>query len=201
MQHILFLFFLLLLISCSGEDKPGRQSNEIIFNVDSTLIEDPIVLTEVGLKISPPKNWISIDSTAISNILQKINFQPNINISDSKLIILKIFVDTINKALFLIANIHTKLGSDSIVNLFEKQLEKTKDSFTFQKAKFAKDGVELNQYLIQNQTLVNFRFLGISPTSKIFQIDYFIPKSKYSAELAKAIESSLGSMSFHLSNN
>lgn len=200
MKIIILLWVPIIFFSCSTEDKPIHRNNEIIFNVDSSKIDKAILLTDLGISIAPPKNWLPIDSYAVSKIIQKVKHRLN---SDSKfpnLIILKFFVDTASGAVLLIGNIASKNPADSIINYYEKSLEKVKDSFTFQKAKFSKGEIDLNQYLILEKDWVNFRFLGISPQAKVFQIDYVIPKSNYSPELAKAIESSLGSLSFITSN-
>lgn len=200
-MKIIILFLVInIFFSCSTEDKPISRNNEIIFNIDSSQIDKAILLTDLGISISPPKNWLSIDSNAISKIIQRINHKFNVDSKVPNLIILKFFVDTISKAVLLIGNIDSKISADSIINDYGKSLERVKDSFTFQKAKFSKGQINLNQYLIQEENWVNFRFLGISPRAKVFQIDYVIPKSNYSPELAKAIESSLGTLSFISSN-
>lgn len=89
--------------------------------------------------------------------------------------------------MLLIGNIDSKSPADSIINDYEKSLERAKDSFIFQKAKFSKN---------KEEDWVNFSFLGKTQPAKVFQIDYVIPKLNYSPELAKDIESSLGTLSF-----
>ncbi|MGQ9818994.1 MAG: hypothetical protein ACUVQ1_03610 [Candidatus Kapaibacteriales bacterium] len=189
-------FYSFYFIGCSSEDKPRLHNDEIIFNVDSSKIDRAIFLTDLGISISPPKNWLSIDSSVISNIIQKVNFRMDADSNIARLVILNLFFDTTSKAMLLIGNIVSKSSADSVINNYEESLERVKDSFTFQKAKFLKSGINLNQYLIQEKDWVNFRFLGISPRVKVFQLDYVIPKSNFSPEIAKAIESSLGTLSF-----
>lgn len=142
---IIILFLVInIFFSCSTDDKPIPRNNEIIFNIDSSKIDEAILLTDLCISISPPKSWFSIDSNAISKIIQKINHKFNADSKVPNLIVLKFFFDTISKAVLLIGNIDSKSFADSIINDYEKSLKRVKDSFTFQKAKFSKGEINLN---------------------------------------------------------
>ncbi len=182
---------LFLSLACSKQE-PRDNREQMFFNVDTSLIQEEVVFSDIGIKIAAPKSWVLLDSTKIPKINARSANAPLISVDS--LVARAIYSDTLTKSLMVVSKIITHKEFEMLVRKYDTAMGKYYDSFTSQKANFKKGNISITQYLLQNQQIVNFRFLGYIPPKSIFQIDFVIPKKIYSKEIAKAVESSLGTL-------
>lgn len=182
---------LLLSLACSKQE-PGDSRDQMFFNVDTNLIQKEVAFADIGIKIAPPKSWTLLDSTKIPKIDTRSENAPPI--SADSLVVRAIYSDTLTKSTMLVSKIITQKGFEVLLSKYDTVVGKYYDSFTSQKANFRKGNISITQYLLQNRQIVNFRFLGYTSAKTIFQIDFIIPKKIYSKEIAKTVESSLGTL-------
>ncbi|MCX7879910.1 MAG: hypothetical protein N2517_04540 [Ignavibacteria bacterium] len=189
----LFIFVSIFSISCS-KSEISEARNEIFFNVDSNLIQKVIEFSEIGIKIAPPKGWVVLPSSELTTKI-RIDEETGRRQTDSMLI-KSVFFDSSSKSFLIISQISVGKSFEAYIDSLDSLFSAMFDSFTFQKANFRKGKISITQYLTQNEQIVNFRFLGLNLSNSVFQIDFVIPKAAYSTELAKVVESSLGTLEF-----
>lgn len=182
---------LFLSLACSKQESSDNR-DQMFFNVDTSLIQKEVAFSDIGIKIAAPKSWILLDSTKIPKINARSENAPPISVDS--MVARAIYLDTLTKSLMVVSKIITPKKFEMLVRKYDTVMGKYYDSFTSQKASFKKGNMSITQYLLQNQQIVNFRFLGHTPSKSIFQIDFVIPKKIYSEEIAKAVESSLGTL-------
>ncbi len=182
---------------CSEKkDNQSIDNNQIKFEIDSSLIGERVVFKSLGLEICPPKQWEKFDLTKYSDIFKNFTVVDSVN-KIQKLI--HIFSDTMAKSFMFISEIvfRNSPHKNTLKEIYEdlqSSIQKLSKSYTVQIANLRKDNIELIQVLAFNNQFVNFRFFGITSHNKVFQIDYFIPKNYYTEQVARAIESSLGTL-------
>lgn len=52
---------------------------------------------------------------------------------------------------------------------------------------------DVRQWLLQNQEWINFKLIFRTEKERFFQLDYLLPTAQYNEQVAKAVESSIGS--------
>lgn len=191
MKNILLLFVLVYaFISCQQREKPIVK-DEIIFDVDSNLIGNVQEFPEIGIKLSAPKNWNRVDLKPVENLLK--NFEESKRSDGDTLSVLGIFADTITKCQLIVSLVKTQKDFNNFISNLDSTFSRSQ-LFKFQRGNFQKGVFKITQYLLQSDRLVVFRLFSQAKNQKIFQIDYVIPKTNYSKEIAKAVESSIGSL-------
>lgn len=192
-KTLLISVFILFFFSSCSKQEPNNNRDQMFFNIDRNLIQKEIVFSDIGIKIAPPKSWVLLDSMEIPKInVRTDNLSPPM--SADSLVARAIYSDTLTKSIMVISRLVIQKGYETLVKTYDTLMQRHYDSFTSQKANFKKGKIFITQYLIQNQQIVNFRFLGYTLTKSIFQIDFIIPKKMYSKEIAKTVESSLGTL-------
>jgi hypothetical protein len=185
MKYLIFtLVFIILLVSCRHT---GPKVVEVEFNVNKSLLSDSSFISQTGLSITPPKNWlktVSYNSELQNKILYRL---------DSKL--LAIYkADTTNCALiiselpesdFVIIKRILGNGNPSIT---------TQDSIwnNVQSSFFKYKTYDVVQVVSQNSELIVFKLFA-HRLSELFELDYVIPRSEININM-QSVESSIGSL-------
>ncbi|ROL58313.1 hypothetical protein D9V84_00855 [Bacteroidetes/Chlorobi group bacterium Naka2016] len=188
---IMFTILLILFTFCNRNENKNN-SNELFFAIDTTLISSPLTFNDIGIKISVPKKWDRLDLKKIE--FHSINriFSTNTSSQDT-LRVLGIFADTLYKCYLFVSEVIASKELSYLLNLFDSSLTNM-NKFKNLKGEFQKNGFLITQYLLQNQELVIFRLLSKSQNNRIFQLDYIIPRMFYDEKVARAVESSIGSL-------
>lgn len=183
---------LLILFTFCNRNENKNNSNELFFAIDTTLISSPLTFNDIGIKISVPKKWDRLDLKKIE--FHSINriFSTNTSSQDT-LRVLGIFADTLYKCYLFVSEVIASKELSYLLNLFDSSLTNM-NKFKNLKGEFQKNGFLITQYLLQNQELVIFRLLSKSQNNRIFQLDYIIPRMFYDEKVARAVESSIGSL-------
>lgn len=179
-----------LLLFCSKSDRlPSEKVTELAFEVDSIKLELASVDQNLGIQFNSPKGWTLIPQKLFEAFSQQ-DSTIFLKGSDFALAPISIFLNQDSKSLLYISQmrgIQDSVSIDGYKNLIQGKFSPTKAG------DFLKDNILFTQYLIQNESRVNFKLLFFNSKNQLIQFDYIIPKDVYLSEL-KAIESSIGSI-------
>ncbi|MCX8010596.1 MAG: hypothetical protein N3A61_05540 [Ignavibacteria bacterium] len=185
----------MLSISCKKQDDGTKNiSNELIFNIDSTLIGEKISDIKYKFELHPPKNWSGVSESIFKQIYSRIQtLQTQEQIS---YIPLYLFFDEANGSMLSVNQIIIQNDSMSFVKkmkIFEDGLKQKFDSSFIKGGSFKKENNDFYQFLIRNNEFVNFKITFESDNRYLINFDYIVPVKVYQNEI-KAIESSIGSI-------
>jgi len=190
-----FLFgFLFLLNSCGENKKPSNDIEKINFSVDSSLLGEKVVLNDLNFSYNAPKNWIIFDSAAVNQLI-KIPIEQSKNDISKIIKPINYFVDSITKSILITSMIFDKdkKNKKQFISNYKNHINTVSKDSKVMVNEFMKDNFHIVQFLIQNNDFVNFK-LVMFINSNIIQQDFYIPPKEYNMEIAKVIESSIGSM-------
>lgn len=190
---IVISLILIILLNFCGKDKSPSIIEEIRFNVDSTLLNEKFILKDVNISINPPKNWKAIDSDSIKMLTKSLKFQGKHStiILDPK----NIYIDSITQSIMIISLVNSEINNEKkdLISQYIKEIKNNTAGSKIMINEFMKDSFHITQFLIQNIDYINFK-LVVYYKKSVIQLDYFIPPKEYNTEIAKTIESSIGSM-------
>ena len=182
------MFFPLFLFCSKNSDV--KQNNSLSFDVDTELLGNELVLEELGLTVSPPKNCKPLQPQVYKEFLSRLS--EKMNPVDSLLIEPKaLFFDQQNNILFSVSKINFT-DSISTVGDYEKELMKKFSTLDAKKVIFEYKNFTIHQLRVISNDSILFKLIVLQKENFI-QLDYIIPKQGYHNYL-KAIESSIGSL-------
>jgi len=182
----LIIFF--VVFSCTGEKKEIPRDNELIFNIDSSLISATISDSALLVKFNPPKLWLSVNS-------EKFNFDP-LDIPAINLNPLFSFANLGDSSSLRISKIISKDSPSSDTRLFsvyDSLLKSACGKNLIKSGSFKKDGFTIHQYLIRKSGFIKFLLLFFNAKGDILVFNYSAKNGNY-LNVLKAIESSIGSI-------
>ena len=80
--------------------------------------------------------------------------------------------------------------------ILAKTLKYSKNKNLWEKwasTEYVNNGISFNQFLLQNKSYIVFKLL-VEKDKRISELNYIIPKENYTEDIAKKIESSIGSI-------
>lgn len=192
----LILLFILLIFGCTSNDSGDSKHLEVFkFNVDPELLGDPVHLDTHGIGFNPPIGWSPLADDMLKEVKETLyNTQ-----SDDPVFTylpLHVFLNEVNGSVMIVSEIkisETHGISTEIIDEIRSVIVRQSNEKNIKEAKFIKDGIIFNQFLIQGDDTVNFKFIFLNEAHDLFQIDYIVPRAVYLSE-SKAIESSIGSI-------
>ncbi|MEA3475329.1 MAG: hypothetical protein U9R23_02620 [Candidatus Cloacimonadota bacterium] len=188
------LLAFLPLFCCSPKNNRS-PIDELQFNVDRTLIEEPYTESTIGISFCPPLHWKPVSAKILAQI-ESIQKEATPDSSDDfQLTPSQVFVDTNDNAFCFLSQLgaNDTQNLDEIANRYKKALKKKYSNGDFKEGIFRLKGFFINQFIITENGLVILKLLISSPSTTPFLLDYIIPLSVYEKNL-KAIESSIGSI-------
>jgi len=191
-NYFYFISFCLFILSGFCCNKVADTNNENIskikimqFNVDEKYINEQIKIEEINIYFSAPKNLILMDTVSFNKIQSDLEKKVNILPNTYKLNLLNIFYDEKISFFCIISKIMTE-NFDEIKKIFNENNKLKSDEFIY-------NDFKVFQILYTNENILNFKLL-FNDTKNLFEIDYIIPKQNYNEEIARRIESSIGSI-------
>ena len=184
---VVIVLSILALFNCSNKT-PGNDKDQILFNVDSLLLDSTYLNSELGISFHPPKDWKTISNELMESI--KANTE---TLSDSINIDLqKVFMNKDISA-FCIISAFAGYSSRELVEDYIFEIKKRNSEKSIKEGSFSHNGFEIRQLFIFDQEKVILKLIVQSQNNKKFLIDYIIPMKFYEKNL-RAIESSIGSL-------
>lgn len=183
LRALMVMGFLTILLACNLLQNP-----EMEFRINSNLLG--LHEQNTGLKIDyqVPFGFTKVSETSFPQHYQNMLGQHGENI-----IISAIYQDTTSASFMILSKVSEKRWmqyNDYTDNTLASPLTlewNYVNATTFKYNKF-----DVQQWLLQDIEWVNFRLL-FNKNNSFFQVDYLIPTVKYDQEVARIIESSIGS--------
>lgn len=189
---ILFVFPILLLFKCSGDNGGGDGSN--FFTIDNSKLGIEIIDNDLGIKISPPKNWVLMPSS----ISKKVEVKSGIVNSQENFIYqpVYIFFDDQTSGICSIGKVmagDSTLSQNSKMNYYKSMLAAKYKENELSLGNFKKSGIAFSQLKFKKEKLISVKLLFENKRGEIIQVDYTIP-SNYYKSMEPYIKSSAGSI-------
>jgi len=196
-KYVFYSLIMIIIISSCSEQVEETQPKyeELIFNVDTTLLGKKVLVKSAGIVFSTPKGYDQMDPEMFQNLKQSMlniegfrHFPMLAAISESQqgiMLFLKLFPEdtTIDHITF---------------QQVEKVLQPKDTSIKVKKHFFTKDSINILQFIVDTGKLLDFKLFFHDKDSNLYEIDYiFINKEEYRKDL-KAVESSIGSLKINL---
>lgn len=193
-----FIMIIGFLASCKQTVAPSGLM-ELEFDIDSSLLaENPVIDSALGIAFYPPKNWVEAEIASLQlsdEALPKKHLVPKhfyIHPADSSSMLIAFLQNLSNEQLAIM-----RINFSEIFNSQGIWDDVQHAAFTF-------NDFEIDQFMMRNKALVNFK-LFLSPENARtpdhrISIDYLLPLSHYE-ENVKSVESSIGSLLLLLNQN
>jgi hypothetical protein len=176
---------MLIISSCSSDSR--SKQNDLDFNVNKSLLGDVFIDSVSGLIIKAPVGWRN------SNLFTNDTLKAKLSQLHLDSLGKTMYLDSSQRASLLIARLTQNENLALIYKNPDSAYNTSKKWSSVTKSEFVLNGMRTYQFLLQSETLVNFRLLTTSPSKKSVQIDYLIDRSVYLHNVKK-IESSIGSI-------
>lgn len=177
--------------TCSKKETQQQDSgtNHLNFDVDTALLEPAYADTVLGIKFAPPKNWKPVPAAVVDSLFG------GITSAQAQMKPHRMFMDDSLKSGCVITMLQSvEIDSTHQILAAAAQTLKALDPQTeIKSAEFYTGTFRVRQVLAISPALVTFRLIFDHPATKIFQVDYIIPRAIY-GDLIKAVESSIGSI-------
>ena len=190
-----FLLFSITISSFIGCDSPNakRQAYEtLVFKVDETRLEPPVMDPTLRIKIAAPKNWKKIDDSTLTQVIDGLDTQ---RIQGIQMVPRWIFLNESSRAMCVVSRLDgIEIAPDetllkTLKTAYRNQFPKA----TIQQAVFMKNAFRIHQLMVIATDFVLIKLICDAPETLVFEVDYRVPKDVYQTEL-RAIESSIGSI-------
>ena len=187
MKHkILYCFIVcLVIVSCKNETTKNTinfdVNKELLFPVSQSITNDlhfniPVNFTKIN--ITSLENLKNVGLDSISN-LPLLNHRFYFNEKDKSIIITSV-VDKLYNKEFILAE---TLKYSKNKKLWEKESS----------TEYVNNELSFNQFLLQNKDYIVFKLL-VEKDKRTSELNYIISKRNYTEDIAKKIESSIGSI-------
>jgi hypothetical protein len=190
----LMLLVFIIIVSCSEQDLPEQEYEELIFNVDSTLLGKKVSVNSAGIEFYAPRGFEQMDPEIFQNLKRSM-----LNLKGFNHFPMLAAVNGSQKGIFLFLKLFPE---DSLIkhiafDKIEKVLQPKDTSVKVNKIIFKKDSIDFLQYIVDVGNILDLKLFFHDKDSNLYEIDYiFITKDEY-RNYSRAIESSIGSLKIH----
>lgn len=185
-HKILYCFIVcLVIVSCKNE----TTKNTINFDVNKELLFPVSQSITNNLHFNVPVNFTKINITSLENLknvgldsisnLPLLNHRFYFNEKDKSIIITSVVDKSYNKDLILAETLKYSKNK----KLWEKESS----------TEYVNNELSFNQFLLQNKDYIVFKLL-VEKDKRTSELNYIISKRNYTEDIAKNIESSIGSI-------
>ncbi len=186
------------LASCQKEDAVKSMS----FRVDASLLGPPVSDTELRLTFRPPLPMVAAPAEFLRGARAEVEAQP-VNDPVLDLVPTQVFADPSGEMRVFLSRFRVP-PKDGLKGEWRKSYEdraRAKVLAADPQAEISVDDyrigpVPVMQMRVAGKGYTNFRLVAQVEGEAPLQIDYLIPTSRY-REMARAVESSIGSLEFH----
>jgi hypothetical protein len=157
--------------------------------VEEKLLAEEFRDTSSGVRLRVPVGWYPVQYLTNDSLKRKFT---SILIHDT--LVQAIYVDTVNQASLICTRVNAQL--EELKRAFtnpDSAYNSNKQWNSVLKSNFMLNGISVNQFLLQNNELVNFRLVCIDGLKNKFQIDYIMSRNAYLIQIKK-VESSIGTI-------
>lgn len=189
-MRIYYSFILLVFLAFSCSPKQSKTKiTEMQFVVDSLLIEKKEIDKQLQISYNPPKGWKQNDS-----LFNKIKSTINKNDLAYPIKIKKLFWNEASQSVMTIGVLNNISAEklNHILSNYEEFFNPQKQWKSIKKAEFIYKNFWVNQFLLQNKNIINFKLIFQTQAKDFFEVNYVIPSSQYK-KIMKNVESSIGS--------
>ena len=180
-------------VGCDSPDTQKQAYETLVFKVDETLLEPPVMDATLRIEVAAPKNWKKIDDSMLAQVVNKLDIQPTPQ--DLQITPRWIFLNETSRAMCIVSRLNgVEIAPDETLL---KNLETTyRNQFpkaTVQGTVFMKNAFRIHQLMVIATDFVRIKLICDAPETLVFAVDYRVPRDVYQMEL-RAIESSIGSI-------
>ena len=179
-------------VGCDSPNTKKQAYETLVFKVDETLLEPPVMDATLRLKIAAPKDWKKIDDSMLAQVTNKLDLQITQGI---QMVPRWIFLNEGSRAMCVVSKLNgVEIAPDeALLKTLETAYRSQFPKATVQQTIFMKDAFRIHQLMVIAADFVLIKLICDAPETLIFEVDYHIPKDVYQTEL-RAIESSIGSI-------
>ena len=190
MKNLLFVFLPIFVWSCGNSTTTENQKNDLQFTVEEKLLAEEFRDTSSGVRLRVPVEWHPVKH--LTNDRLKHTFT---SILSDDTLIQAIYVDTVHQASLICTRVNAQFEElQRAFNNPDSAYNSNKQWNSVLKSNFMLNGISVNQFLLQNADLVNFRLVCIDGLKNKFQLDYIMSRNAYLLQIKK-VESSIGTIS------
>jgi hypothetical protein len=191
-KTIFLAFSILLLAKCTGNNNGGDSSD--FYSADKSKLGIEIIDKDLGIKISPPKDWVLMPSS----ISKKIEAKSGVVNSPENFIYqpVYIFFDDSTSGICSIGKVNagdSTLSQNSKINYYKSMLAAKYKENDLSLGSFTKSGIAFSQLKFKKENLLSIKLLFENKHGEIIQVDYTIP-SNYYENTEQSIKASAGSI-------
>ncbi len=178
-----------VVFDCSNK-KPENKKEQILFNVEQSLLDSIYTNSELEITFSPPKNWNPISIELMESIAANTEI-----LSDSiRIKLQKVFMNKDISAFCFVSKLEGNYPNPKLIENYIQVIKKKNAGKSINKASFDHHNFKIEQLMIFDRENINLKLIVRSQEQKNFLLDYIIPMKFYEDNL-RVIESSIGSLS------
>ena len=195
MKFLLLLLCGVIIGGMASCDPPNSQKptyETLVFNVDQTRLEPAITDAALKIEMSAPKGWKSVGDSMMVRVIDGLGdkFTQGLHMVPRW-----VFVNEGSLAMCVVSSLEGVNGipDEAALESLETAYHDEFPKATIQRTIFMKEAFRVHQLMVATSNFVLIKLICDAPESPVFEIDYFVPKDVYEAEL-RPIESSIGSI-------
>ena len=178
--------------SCDPPNSQKPTYETLVFNVDQTRLEPAITDATLKIEISAPKGWKSVGDSMMVRVIDGLGDKFTQGL---QMVPRWVFVNEGSLAMCVVSSLEGVNGipDEAALESLETAYHDEFPKATIQRTIFMKDAFRVHQLMVATSNFVLIKLICDAPESPVFEIDYFVPKDVYEAEL-RPIEPSIGSI-------
>lgn len=180
-------------VGCDSPDTKKQAYETLVFKVDETLLEPPVMDATLRIEVAAPKNWKKIDDSMLAQVVNKLDIQPTPQ--DLQITPRWIFLNETSRAMCIVSRLNgVEIAPDeTLLKNLETAYRNQFPKATVQGTVFMKNAFRIHQLMVIATDFVRIKLICDAPETLVFAVDYRVPRDVYQMEL-RAIESSIGSI-------
>ena len=176
-------------VGCDSPNAKKQAYETLVFKVDETLLEPPVMDATLRIKIAAPKNWKQINDAMLTEVMNKLDTQFT---QELQMVPRWIFLNESSRAICIVTKVDIT-PDETLLKTLKTTYQNQFPNATVQQAVFMKDAFRIHQLMVIDANFVRIKLICDAPETLVFEVDYRVPKDVYQTEL-RAIESSIGSI-------
>ena len=180
------------LASCDPPKAKKRTYETLVFDVDQTHLEPAITDAVLKIEMSAPKGWKSVGDSMLARVIDELGYKFTGGLQMEPR---WIFVNEGSRAMCVVSKLEDVQGTsdDTVLESLETAYHTQFPKATIHRTIFMKGAFRVHQLMVITANFVLIKLICDARENPVFEIDYFVPKDVYEAEL-RSIESSIGSI-------
>ena len=183
------IFYIIVALLVVGSCKNTTSKSTLKFNVQKELLSTISYSLSQNLYFNIPLDFENVSVNSLDD-LKKVGLD---SISNLPLLNHKFYFNKKDKSIIITSQVDKDYKNKLILS---KTLEYSKNKQLWEKVsstEYVNNGLSFNQFLLQNKSFIVFKLL-VEKNKRTSEVNYIIPKENYTEEMARKIESSIGSI-------